>query len=213
MLPLRGWIVACLVALVLPLPIPGGDARAQPSDASAPAESAADALRSHHGALRRAQAGGGDVEARTQAVVDALIDYAWLTDAALRGKGGVRHACEPRCAELEGLLARLVRRNYLRVLGGSSDGELEILGEDRKPRATRVRTRVRWSADGRTQSVDVAYVMHVVEGRWMVRDVITDGVSLAATYRHDFHRSLEAKGIDGLVAQLQGKLAELAARE
>lgn len=72
---------------------------------------------------------------------------------------------------------------------------------------------MRWSADGRTQSVDVAYVMHVVDGRWMVRDVITDGVSLVATYRHDFHRILEAKGIDGLVAQLQGKLAEVAARE
>lgn len=212
MVAMRGWIVVCLVGLVLP----GGEARAQPSSAStsapAPTESAAEALRAHHAALRRAQAGDG-VEARTQAVVDRLIDYAWLTDAALRGKGGARHDCAPRCAELEGLLADLVRRNYLRVLGGSADGELEILGEDRKPRATRVRTRVRWSADGRTQSVDVAYVMHVVDGRWMVRDVITDGVSLVATYRHDFHRILEAKGIDGLVAQLQGKLAEVAARE
>jgi phospholipid transport system substrate-binding protein len=205
-----------LIALMMLVTLAGStqaDARGTrgTEEAAQPTTSATAELQAHHAELRRVQAKtDGKRDEQTEQLVDALIDYAWLTDAALGSKAGSRHACEPRCAEVETLLARLVRRAYLRVLTGADRGEIEYLDEDRRPRATKVRTRVRWTEEGRERSVDVAYVMHVVDGRWMVRDVVTDGISLAGAYRHDFHHILQKRGIDGLVAQLEGKLSELA---
>ena len=55
--------------------------------------------------------------------------------------------------------------------------------------------------------------MHVVDGKWFVRDIITDGVSLSKNYRYEFHKIMRDEGIDGLIARLETKLADLAKTE
>ena len=55
----------------------------------------------------------------------------------------------------------------------------------------------------------VAYVLHEVDGRWQVRDIITDGVSIAKTYRFEFKKVLAKDGIDGILARLRTKLGEI----
>ena len=52
--------------------------------------------------------------------------------------------------------------------------------------------------------------MHEVDGRWQVRDIVTDGVSLARNYKYEFNQILKKDGIDGLIARLESKLAVLA---
>ena len=53
--------------------------------------------------------------------------------------------------------------------------------------------------------------MHKVGDSWEVRDIITDGVSLARNYRYEFNQILKGQGIDELVVRLQKKLSALAA--
>ena len=147
------------------------------------------------------------------AEVDTLLDYSWIADQSLGGKNRADRRCEPRCTEFEDLLTRLIRQNYLKRITQSGDGTVEYVGEERRPRATKVTTKVRFTRDGVEQVIEVAYVMHVVGGKWFVRDIITEGVSLAKNYRYEFNKILRDEGIDGLVTRLETKLADLAKSE
>ncbi|MBL8946966.1 MAG: ABC transporter substrate-binding protein [Myxococcales bacterium] len=147
------------------------------------------------------------------AEVDTLLDYEWIALQSLGGKSRADRRCEPRCAEFEALLTRLIRENYLKRIAQSDNGSVEYVGEERRARATKVTTRVKFTKDGTQQTIEVAYVMHVVNGKWFVRDIITESVSLAKNYRYEFNKILRDEGIDGLVARLETKLADLAKTE
>ncbi len=152
-------------------------------------------------------------DAAIQAEVDKLLDYDWIAHAALGGKNRADKKCEPRCAEYEDLLTRLIRQNYLKRIVQADSGKVEYLGEERRARATKVSTRVSFTKDGVAQTVEVAYIMHIVDGKWFVRDIITDGVSLSKNYRYEFHKIMAKEKIDGLIARLQTKLEDLAKAE
>ncbi len=145
--------------------------------------------------------------------VDKLLDYEWLATQSLGGKSRADRRCQPMCAEFDSLLTTLVRENYLRRIVQSESGTVEYVGEERRARASKVTTRVRFEKDGVKQVVEVAYVMHVVDGKWIVRDIITEGVSLAKNYRYEFGKIIRDEGIEGLVKRLQAKLADLAKTE
>lgn len=147
------------------------------------------------------------------AEVDNLLDYDWIALQSLGGKNRADKRCEPRCAEFEDLLTKLIRENYLKRIVQAENGTVEYVGEERRARASRVTTRVHFERDGAKQVLEVAYVMHVVDGKWYVRDIITESVSLAKNYRYEFNKILRDEGIDGLVSRLATKLADLAKTE
>jgi phospholipid transport system substrate-binding protein len=62
------------------------------------------------------------------------------------------------------------------------------------------------SRDGR--KINVEYRMIERRGRWLVRDVVVDGVSTIENYRSQFKRVLRQGDYAGLVAQLRAKLGE-----
>jgi phospholipid transport system substrate-binding protein len=45
--------------------------------------------------------------------------------------------------------------------------------------------------------------------KWMVHDVVIEGVSLVANYRSQFNRIIQSQGYDGLLKKLQTKSAEI----
>jgi len=51
----------------------------------------------------------------------------------------------------------------------------------------------------------VEYRMHRRDGRWLVRDVLVDGLSLAESYRAQFHRVMQAGGYPELIERLHEK--------
>ena len=171
---------------------------------------AIEAFRKRHEAVLRLVRKGASA-AKIQRKVDELLDYTWIAQAALGGKGRYEKRCAPRCEEFEALLTRLIRENYLKRIRLADKGTLEYLGEQRRPRAAKVNTKVKFTRDGREQSIRIDYVMHQVDRKWQVRDIITDGVSLARNYKYEFNRILrEEGGIDALIERLQSKLDELA---
>jgi phospholipid transport system substrate-binding protein len=55
--------------------------------------------------------------------------------------------------------------------------------------------------------------MHLSGDRWEVRDIITDGMSLAKTYRYEFNQIRKREGMDGIISKLETKLQELAQKD
>ena len=151
---------------------------------------------------------------KIEAEVDELLDYEWIAHAALGGERRYEKKCEPRCPEYEALLAKLIRENYLKRIRQADSGKVEYLGEEVRKDKAKVDTRVTFDKDGQTQSLEISYVMHWVPsddgGKWVARNIITDGVSLAKTYRYEFGKILRDEGIDGLITRLETKLAEVA---
>ena len=150
--------------------------------------------------------------AALQKEVDDLLDYKSLAESSLGGPARYASKCEPRCAEFETLLARLIRENYLKRIRTDKKYELTYVGETEKARSTHVITNVALSRDGKPETVEVVYVMHQVNGTWKCEDIITDGVSLAKNYKFEFNKILKDKGINELISRLESKLNELAAR-
>lgn len=147
---------------------------------------------------------------KLQSEVDDLLDYTWIARAALGGERRYEKKCEPRCAEYEALLAKLIRENYLKRIRQADTGTVEYLGEEVRKNKAKVDTRVTFTKDGEKQVLEISYVMHYVDGKWVARNIITDGVSLAKTYRYEFGKIVRDEGIDGLINRLQTKLADVA---
>jgi phospholipid transport system substrate-binding protein len=152
----------------------------------------------------------GAPEARVAAMVDSLLDYRFIAQAALGGPTRYQERCGERCAEYEALVAKLVRHGYLARLSAHERAKIEVVGEVVRDKATKVDTRVAFTdGEGRRRTVAVAYVMHRVEGRWVVRDILTDGISLAKNQRYEVNRLYRDGGIDKVIERLRAKLAEL----
>lgn len=143
--------------------------------------------------------------------VDQLLDYKALAEASLGGPARYAGKCEPRCAEFEALLTKLIRENYLKRIRTDKKYELTIVGEETKLGGdVHVITNIALTRDGKPEVVEVVYVMHPVGDTWKVQDIITDGVSLAKNYKFEFNKIIRDKGIDELIARLENKLVELA---
>ena len=147
---------------------------------------------------------------KLQSEVDDLLDYTWIARAALGGERRYEKKCEPRCAEYEALLAKLIRENYLKRIRQADSGTVEYLGEEVRKNKAKVDTRVTFTKDGEKQVLEISYVMHYIDGKWVARNIITDGVSLAKTYRYEFGKIVRDEGIDGLINRLETKLADVA---
>jgi ABC-type transporter MlaC component len=195
-------LVATLLAFALLVPVPAS-AEGQPG--------AKEAWSRAHGEVI-ALLEQGAPEARVSAKIDALLDHGSIARAVLGGGARYHERCGERCAEYEALVARLVRHGYLSRLSAHERARVEVVGEVVRDKATKVDTRVTFTdAQGRRRIVDVAYVMHQLDGRWAVRDILTDGVSLTKNHRFEVGRLYREGGIALVIDRLRAKLAEVEA--
>ncbi|MFV8756777.1 ABC transporter substrate-binding protein [Nannocystaceae bacterium ST9] len=150
-------------------------------------------------------------DTKLEAEVDSLLDYDWLAEQSLGGTDNFAKVCGSRCAEFETLLSQLIRENYLRMVRKAEKHPVEYVGQvEGKNGAYKVTTKIKVDKNGREQTVVVEYVMHQrSDGGWQVRDIITDEVSLAKTYRYEFNKIAKAEGIDGIIGKLEDKLRKL----
>lgn len=167
-----------------------------------------------HKAVEALVDSGAD-NAKVEAEVDRLLDYDWIATAALGGPKKYAKRCDGHCNQFNGLLTRLIRRNYLKRISAKDNGVVVIIQETVRMRKgkpiAKVDTVVTFTApdDGRPQTLEVSYVMHQVDGVWQVRDMLTDGLSLAKTWKHDFGQLYKEGGMTAVETRLQGKLGEL----
>jgi len=156
--------------------------------------------------------GTARARAREQArkAVDELIDFDALAKATLGNKWNELKPADRKryTAALRGAM----EANYLARMrkGKASDVEqirTEITGEEPQDGKVVVHTRVHTGED--TATID--YVMVKGPKGWRAVDVITEGVSLAETYREQVARILAKKTLNDVIAALDRKRKALEA--
>lgn len=174
------------------------------------AADAVGAFKTKHEAVVTLVKQGAD-DAKLQKELDSLLDYDWLAAQSLGGDENFAKVCGDRCDEFESLLGQLIRENYLRMVRKAEKHPVEYVGQvEGKNGVYKVTTKIKIDKNGREQTIVVEYVMHQSsDGSWQVRDIITDEVSLAKTYRYEFNKIAKAEGIEGIIRKLEDKLAKL----
>lgn len=149
---------------------------------------------------------------RARAAVGELIDF----DALARNTLGTKWeglSTKDR-ARYTAALRGAMEANYLSKMrqGKTSDtGSVKsaVLSEEKKGEQTLVKTQVTSGAD--TASLD--YLMERGKKGWRAVDVLTEGVSLAETYRDQVSRLMAKKNFDAVVSALEKKRKALEADE
>ena len=60
-------------------------------------------------------------------------------------------------------------------------------------------------ATKKSSDIPVDYRMHRKDGRWLVYDVIIEGVSLVSNYRTQFNKIVQTESYDALILRLRAK--------
>ncbi len=145
--------------------------------------------------------------ARIKHLVTGIADVRGAAAASLDREWDARTPAERD--EFTRMFAELLERGLVARLAGTVNPVKGMVmswrGETRVGDEARVMTVVE-SRDGR--KINVEYRMVERRGRWLVRDVILDGISTTENYRSQFKRLLRQGSYAGLVAQLRAKLGE-----
>ena len=109
---------------------------------------------------------------------------------------------------LAAAFTRLSVATYASRFDGYSGQSFETIGDRPGPRATHlVDTHI--LSPGQSP-VPLTYVLKQLDGRWGIVDVLLDtGISELAVRRSEYRSILEKGGVDGLIAVLNAKAAEL----
>ena len=145
--------------------------------------------------------------ARVKRLVTDIADVRGAAAASLEREWDARTPAERD--EFVRLFSELLERGLVARLAGAVSPVNGLVmswrGETRVGDEARVMTIVE-SREGR--KINVEYRMGERRGRWLVRDVVVDGVSTIENYRSQFKRLLRTGSYATLVAQLRAKLGE-----
>jgi phospholipid transport system substrate-binding protein len=183
----------------------------QAGSASAAVQSTQEKVRTSLSAWFKSQ-GPARTRAKEQArkAVAELIDFDTLAKETL-GKKWNELSPKDR-SRYTAALKGAMEANYLAKMrqGESADVErlrIEVLGEDPQDGRVVVHTKVRSGED----TVAIDYAMEKGPKGWRAVDVITEGVSLAETYREQVGKLLQKKTINDVIATLERKRKQLEA--
>ncbi len=142
-------------------------------------------------------------EKRLDSAFDAVFDYENLAKATLKDSWEQRTPAER--TEFTTLLKDLVRKAYRRNIKKTLGYEIDYKGEEDGDAGKVVRTVAHNKKNIREEPVSVDYVVHQVDGKWLINDIVTEGASLAHTYRSQFRRIIDKKGFDELLKRMKAK--------
>jgi phospholipid transport system substrate-binding protein len=141
--------------------------------------------------------------AAVRKIAEDIFDF---TETAKRSLG--RH-WQPRTAaerrEFVDLFANLLERSYLSKIELYSGEKIAYLGDTIDGDQATVRTRI---ATKHGTEIPVDYKMYRHGDRWLVYDVIIEGVSLIANYRTQFNKIIQTSSYQELVRKMKTKQAE-----
>ena len=148
----------------------------------------------------------GKTRERRAAVRRIAEDIFDFTETAKRSLG--RH-WQPRTPaerkEFVDLFANLLERSYLSKIELYSGEKIAYLGDTIEGDQATVRTRI---ATKHGTEIPVDYKMYRHGDRWLVYDVIIEGVSLIANYRTQFNKIIQTSSYGELVRKMKIKQAE-----
>jgi phospholipid transport system substrate-binding protein len=138
------------------------------------------------------------------ALVDEILLPRWdrrATGQAVMGRYWREATPEQRDAFITGLYRKLLDSYGEGILQYDSE-QLRITGTRGDPSEGRVLVDSEVRLEDGTR-VPISYRMRYHEGSWKVFDVIVEGISYLTTYRNQYASEFRAKGIQGVIDELQ----------
>ena len=142
--------------------------------------------------------------AALRAVMENAIDFPEASRRALALHWRTRTDAERD--EFVTLFKNLVVHSYIRLMEPYAGESVQIVGETPSEGMTTVLTRVHRRQG---EPVPVDYRMHPRGNRWLIYDVIVEGVSLVANYRGQFNTIIQTSSYEELVRRIRARVAEL----
>ena len=139
-----------------------------------------------------------------RAMMENAIDFPEAARRALALHWRTRTDVERE--EFVALFKNLVIHSYVRLMEPYAGETVQIAGESSSEGMTTVLTRVHRRQG---EPVPVDYRMHVRGTRWLIDDVILEGVSLVGNYRGQFNTIIQTSSYDELVRRIRARVAEL----
>jgi phospholipid transport system substrate-binding protein len=142
--------------------------------------------------------------AALQAVMEDAIDFREAARRALSVHWRARTDRERE--EFVALFKDLVTYSYIRVIELYAGETVQIVGEFQTEGATTVLTRIH---PRQGEPVPLDYRMHRLGGRWLIYDVVLQGVSLVTNYREQFNTIIQTTSYKELVRRIRARGHEL----
>lgn len=138
--------------------------------------------------------------------ISTIFDYSEMAKRSLGKHWTVRTPAEKK--QFAELFATLLENSYASKIESYNNEKIvyikEIVDEDHAEIKSKVVTAAR-------DEFSLDYKLFKHEGKWMVYDVVIEGVSLVSNYRSQFNKIITSSGYDKLVKKLQSKNDELKA--
>jgi phospholipid transport system substrate-binding protein len=192
-------ILACLLALLLALPLVSAAATEEPQEVvRQTAEQMLGKLRSHRAEL---DADPNLIYGMVQEIVLPRFDFELISRYVL-GRYWRQASTAQQQAFIEGFRSLLVR-TYAHALLNYSDQDIRYLAVRPDKEGERVMVPTQVAAAG-APAIPIDYKLYRDGGGdWKVYDVVIDGISLVSTYRNNFNSQIGRVGIDGVIESMQ----------
>jgi phospholipid transport system substrate-binding protein len=142
-------------------------------------------------------------EKKLDAAFDAVFDYDSLSKATLKDSWDTLTPAQR--TEFSGLFKDLIRNAYRKNLKKTLGYDVDYKGESDAESGKLVKTVAHNSKNAREEPVSVDYVVHQVDGKWLINDIVTEGSSLVRNYRNQFRRVIQKHGFDELLKRMKTK--------
>ena len=138
--------------------------------------------------------------------ISTIFDYPEMAKRSLGKHWNVRSAAEKK--QFADLFATLLENSYAGKIESYNNEKIVYIKEIVEEEYAEIKSKV-VTANRDEFTLDYRLFKH--NGKWMVYDVVIEGVSLVSNYRSQFNKIITANGYDKLVKKLQSKNEELKA--
>jgi phospholipid transport system substrate-binding protein len=138
--------------------------------------------------------------------ISTIFDYSEMAKRSLGKHWNSRTAAEKK--QFTDLFATLLENSYAGKIESYNNEKIVYIKEIEEDQYAEVKSKVVTAA---RDEFTLDYRLFKQNGKWMVYDVIIEGVSLVSNYRSQFNRIITSNGYDKLVKKLQTKSEELKA--
>jgi phospholipid transport system substrate-binding protein len=136
--------------------------------------------------------------------ISVIFDYSEMAKRSLGKHWNLRNAAEKK--QFAELFATLLENSYAGKIESYNNEKIVYIKENVDGEYAEIKSKVVTAA---RDEFTLDYRVFKHDGKWMVYDVVIEGVSLVSNYRSQFNKIITANGYNALVKKLQSKNEEL----
>jgi phospholipid transport system substrate-binding protein len=149
-----------------------------------------------------------DRRAAVRQVANDIFDFSETAKRSLARHWAARSQAERE--EFVQLFGDLLERSYISKIELYGGEKIKFVGEVTDPDGAIVRTRLVTKQD---TEIPIDYRMHARGDKWLVYDVLIEGVSLISNYRTQFNKIITTSSYQELVRKMKSKQEEFIQEE